>query len=78
MRPMDKFRAVEDILSRDEQQRIVKINAFADKPMLPEEARLELQLGKRDFIMFKNADTGEPNVLYKKEGGVYGLIEPKF
>lgn len=57
---------------------IVSSNSFADKPMLPDEARLELNLSNMCFIMFKNADTGEPNVLYKRDDGKCGLIEPKF
>lgn len=57
---------------------IVKTNAFADKPMLPEEAKLELDGTDAEFLMYKNADTGETNVLYKKGDGNYGLIEPKF
>lgn len=57
---------------------IVKSNAFADKPMLPDEAKLELDVLEKDFIMFKNADTGEANVMYKKKDGNYGLIEPNF
>ncbi|MFH1665299.1 MAG: ribosome-associated translation inhibitor RaiA [Candidatus Omnitrophota bacterium] len=58
--------------------KIVKVNMFADKPMLPEEAKLELELMERNFIMFKNADTGEINVLYKRNNGNAGLIEPNF
>jgi putative sigma-54 modulation protein len=58
--------------------RIIRINSFADKPMLPDEAKAELKLTKNDFIMFKNADTGEANVLYKRGDGNYGLIEPNF
>jgi len=57
---------------------IIKANFFADKPMLPDEASLELDLLKRNFIMFKNADTGEVNVIYKRSDGDYGLIEPNF
>ena len=57
---------------------IVKANAFADKPMLPEEAKLELEMMDAEFLTYKNADTGETNVLYKKNDGNYGLIEPKF
>jgi len=57
---------------------IIRTNAFANKPMMPEEAKLELELMDRDFIMFKNADTGETNVLYKRSDDNYGLIEPKF
>ena len=57
---------------------IVKVRAFADKPMLPEEARMEMDVMNRTFLMFKNADTGEVNVIYKKGDGNFGLIEPGF
>ena len=58
--------------------RIIKMSAFAPKPLVPEEAKMELDVSKAVFIMFKNADTGETNVLYKKNDGNYGLVEPKF
>lgn len=58
--------------------KLVKSEMFADKPMLPDEAKLELELMDKAFIMFKNADTGEANVIYKKSDGNYGLIEPGF
>ncbi len=45
---------------------------------LPEEAKLELQTAKKNFLMFKNSDTGENNVIYKRDDGNYGLVEPKF
>jgi len=57
---------------------IIKSNMFADKPMLPEEAKLELDIMERDFLMFKNADTGDVNVIYHMKNGKYGLIEPEF
>ena len=57
---------------------IIKTNEFADKPMFPEEAKLELDVMGKDFMMFKNADTGESNVIYKRRDGSYGLIEPSF
>jgi len=61
-----------------EQGDIVKMNYYADKPMMPEEAKLELDLNDKDFLMYKNAETGEVNVLYKKSDGNYGLVEPNF
>ncbi|MEQ1843207.1 MAG: sigma 54 modulation/S30EA ribosomal C-terminal domain-containing protein, partial [Verrucomicrobiales bacterium] len=30
------------------------------------------------FLVFSNADTSEVNVLYSREDGTFGLIEPKF
>ncbi len=72
------FRVSEENIYNEPHGGIIKTNTFADKPMLPEEAKLELEVMDRIFIMFKNADTGEMNVLYKRGDGNYGLIEPKF
>ncbi|MFQ5952955.1 MAG: ribosome hibernation-promoting factor, HPF/YfiA family [Candidatus Omnitrophota bacterium] len=77
MRPVIRFRGTEETGSNPG-ERIIKARTFASKPMLPEEAKMELNLRGADFIMFKNADTGEANVLYKKDDGNYGLIEPTF
>ena len=68
----------EEYPSGKEYQPIVKMDLYANKPMLPEEARVELEVMGKNFIMFKNSDTGEPNVLYKRTDGTFGLIEPKF
>jgi putative sigma-54 modulation protein len=56
---------------------IVKTKQFAVKPMTPEEAVLELELIGHDFFVFRNADTNEVNVLYRRRDGAYGLIEPE-
>ncbi len=78
MRPVRRFRRSGRMADLGGQGEIVRINSFADKPMLPEEAKLELELMNKNFIMFKNADTGEVNVLYKRGDGKYGLVEPNF
>jgi putative sigma-54 modulation protein len=56
---------------------IVKTKQFAIKPMSPEEAVLQLELIGHDFFVFRNADTSEVNVVYRRHGGGYGLIEPQ-
>ncbi len=58
------------------EQQIVKTKQFPDKPMSPEEAVLQLELIGHDFFVFRNADTGEVNVVYRRKDGGYGLIEP--
>lgn len=78
MRPVARLRGAEEVAAPAGRGRIIKSNAFAGKPMLPEEAMLELELMGQNFIMFKNADTGEANVLYKRDDGNWGLIEPNF
>ena len=55
---------------------IVKKKQFALNPMTPEEAILQLELIGHDFFVFRNLDSGEINVLYRRNDGDYGLIEP--
>jgi len=57
---------------------LVRSKRFAVKPMSPEEAAAEMELLSHDFYVFKNAETGEVNVLYRRKDGNYGLIEPEF
>jgi putative sigma-54 modulation protein len=60
---------------RDE-RRIVKSKQFALKPMSVEEATLQLELVGHDFFVFTNAETSDTNVVYRRNDGHYGLIEP--
>lgn len=57
--------------------KIVRSKRFAMKPMDPEEACMEMDLLGHDFFVFRNADTDEVNVVYKRRHGAYGLIEPE-
>lgn len=57
-------------------QQIVKTKQFPDKPMTSEEAVLQLELIGHDFFVFRNAESGEVNVVYRRTNGGYGLIEP--
>ena len=56
---------------------IVKTKQFAVKPMSPEEAVLQLELIGHDFFVFRHADTGDVHVVYRRNDGGYGLIEPQ-
>lgn len=56
--------------------RIVRTKQFVMKPMTPEEAALQMEMLGHTFFFFQNADTDQPNVLYKRRDGAYGLIEP--
>ena len=58
-------------------QQIVKTKQFAVKPMTPDEAVLQLELVGHDFFVFRNADTGDVAVVYRRNDGAYGLIEPQ-
>lgn len=56
---------------------IVKTKQFAFKPMGPDEAVLQLELVGHDFFVFRNAESDEINVVYRRRDGDYGLIEPQ-
>ena len=46
--------------------------------MDPEEACIQMELSGHNFYVFRNAETFEVNVVYKRKGNTYGLIEPEF
>jgi len=58
--------------------KVVKTKRFAIKPMLVDEALLQMNLLGHSFYVFSNADTEQVNVVYKRKDGNYGLIEPEF
>ena len=61
--------------SEDEEFRIIKKKRFQVKPMSPEEAVLQMNLLGHNFFVFKNQDTDEMNVVYKRKDGDYAIIE---
>lgn len=62
----------------DEDIKIIRTKRFAIKPMDPEEACVQMELLGHDFFVFRNSETDEVNVVYKRKGHTYGLIEPEF
>ncbi len=63
----------EGIVTRGE---LVRSKRVSVKPMGPEEAAAQMELLGHDFFVFRNAETEEVNVLYRRRDGNYGLIEP--
>ena len=61
-----------------EDVRIVRKKQFDMKPMYPEDACVQMELLGHNFYVFCNAETEELNVVYKRKGNTYGLIEPEF
>lgn len=54
---------------------IVKTKRFTVKPMSSEEAVLQMNLLGHNFFVFKNQDTNEMNIVYKRKDGKYAIIE---
>lgn len=62
----------------DDTVKIERTKRFAIKPMDAEEACVQMELLGHNFFVFFNSETEEVNVVYKRKGNTYGLIEPEF
>ena len=62
----------------DEEIKIIRTKKFSMKPMYPEDACVQMELLGHNFFVFVNAETDQVNVVYKRKGNTYGLIEPEF
>ena len=56
---------------------IMRRKRFEMKPMTPEDAAVQMELLGHAFYMFRNSETLEMNVVYRRADGRYGLIEPE-
>ena len=56
---------------------IVKRKTIKNKPMSEEEAILQMELLGHEFFAYKNEETNEVNILYKRKDGDYGILEIK-
>lgn len=63
-------------LDEETEPRIVRTKRFNMKPMTPEDASFEMEALGHDFFMFRNSETDQINVIYRRRDGNYGLIEP--
>ncbi len=68
---------IENDYMDDEEIKIVRTKKFDIKPMYPEDACIQMELLGHSFFVFINAETDQVNVVYKRKGDTYGLIEPE-
>lgn len=62
----------------EEEIKILRTKKFDIKPMYPEDACIQMELLGHNFFVFCNAETDQVNVVYKRKGNTYGLIEPEY
>ena len=72
-----KMEFIEQDVDDDEEIKIIRSKKFDIKPMYPEDACIQMELLGHDFFVFCNAETDQVNVVYKRKGNTYGLIEPE-
>ena len=73
--PKDTFVEAEPIEAEDE-IKVTKTKKFEIVPMTVEEAILQMNLLSHEFYLFRNAESGMLNVVYKRKENDYGVIEP--
>jgi len=61
----------------EEEREVVRTKTVDAEPMSEEEAMLQLELLGHDFFVFTHADSNMLNVLYRRNDGDYGLIQPR-
>lgn len=69
---------IDNDYDEDDSIKIIRTKKFGIKPMDAEEACIQMELLGHNFYVFRNSDTDEVNVVYKRKGNTFGLIEPEF
>jgi ribosomal subunit interface protein len=63
--------------SANEEPRIVRVKEFKLKPMFTDEAIEQMELLEHSFFIFRDADTAQISMVYRRNDGNYGLIIPE-
>ncbi|HSH25458.1 MAG TPA: sigma 54 modulation/S30EA ribosomal C-terminal domain-containing protein, partial [Massilibacterium sp.] len=71
------FAQIDNGKTEEEDIQIYRTKRFNLKPMNVEEAVLQMEMLGHNFFVFKEADTGDTNVVYKRKDGKYAVIEPE-
>lgn len=73
----DLFEA--DVVNDDEEEfKLLRTKQIPIKPVSVDEAILQMNMVGHKFYMFTNAQSGQINVVYLRDDGAYGLLEPAF
>ncbi|MDR0899287.1 MAG: ribosome-associated translation inhibitor RaiA [Lactobacillaceae bacterium] len=64
-----------EVEADDKPVEVIRRKTLSLKPMDIEEAILQMELLQHDFFLFRNQDTQELDIVYRRDDGKYGLIE---
>ncbi len=63
--------------AEEKEYEVIRYKTFTLKPMTVDEAILQMNLLGHEFFMFKNAESGLVNVVYRREEGNYSVLVPE-
>ena len=66
---------IDDIIPIEEEEKVIKKKKISIKPMSQDEAILQMELLGHNFYLYKDSDTNDMTVIYKRKDGGYGIIE---
>ncbi|MFL5725392.1 MAG: ribosome hibernation-promoting factor, HPF/YfiA family [Chloroflexota bacterium] len=69
-------RIADGTATNDRERQIVKTKRFAIEPMFEEDAAAQMEELGHQFFVFVNAENERVNILYRRNDGDLGLIEP--
>lgn len=73
--PAESFH--DEIEQESNEPQIIRSRSIKVKPMNLEEAAMQMELINDNFLVFRNAETDQLNVIYTRRDGNYGLVEPE-
>jgi putative sigma-54 modulation protein len=56
---------------------VIKRKEIVLKPITVDEAIMQMELMNKNFLLFNNSQTNQLNVIYVRDDGHFGLIEPQ-
>lgn len=68
--------AIREMISEPEAPDRIRVKNIDYKPMDVEEAVMQIRLVEDSFLVFTNSRTDKVNVLYRRNNGNFGLIQP--
>ena len=70
-----RFEMIPEVPEAEEESKIARTKKFTLTPMTADEAILQMELLQHNFFVFLDAETGNVNVVYKRNDDDYGLLE---
>jgi ribosome hibernation promoting factor len=76
--PAAKPRARAKVAAASPKPRLFRSERYRLKPLSADDAVMELESGKDDLLVYRDAQTYRVNVVYRRKDGNFGVVDPEF